>query len=61
MGRKNAILIGFLIQLICCILLGAAAYIPGEYPAFFLWFVIIVRMLQGYGDSLSLTCSYSVI
>ena len=61
MGRKNAILIGNLVQLTCCILLGVSAYIPSDYPHFFLWFVIIVRMFEGYGDSLSLTCSYSVI
>lgn len=44
MGRKNAILIGFCIQLICCILLGAAAYLPVDNPVTFLVLVIVVRM-----------------
>jgi MFS family permease len=61
MGRKNAILIGFAVQLTCCVLLGFAAYFPVDYPVSFLWYVIVVRLIQGYGDSLSLCCGYSVI
>lgn len=38
-----------------------ANYFPEENHVAFLWFVIIVRLVQGYGDSLSLTCGYSVI
>lgn len=61
MGRKNAILIGFAIQIITLLGLSACAYIPPDYPQTFVWTNTAIRFVQGYGDSLTWTTCFSVI
>ena len=61
MGRKNAILIGFAVQVVTNIVLGLLANMPKDQPAAFIVANVIVRVIQGYGDSLTLVTGYSVI
>ena len=61
MGRKNAILIGFAVQVVTNIILGLLANCSIDQPATFIWSNVLVRFIQGYGDSLTLVTGYSVI
>lgn len=61
MGRKNAILIGFAVNIVTLILLALLSYMPSDYPKTFVWANILVRFVQGYGDSLTFTTNFSLI
>lgn len=41
--------------------LGLLFYIPNEYPTLFIVLNVILRFVQGYGDSLTFSACYSVI
>ena len=61
MGRKNAVMIGFIIQIISVIGLALLGWVPADYPQTFVWANIATRFIQGYGDSLTLTTCYSIV
>jgi len=61
MGRKNAIIVGFICMLIANQGLGMLALI--DYDNWFLFYScsLIIRFLQGYGDTLATTTAFSLI
>ena len=61
MGRKNALLVGFWVILISNTCLGFCAYISEEQPWLFIGLCCIARFIQGYGDSLAMATSMSLI
>jgi MFS family permease len=60
-GRKNSILSGLLILFITNFGLGILDYVPAEYPTLFIILNVVLRFIQGYGDSLTFSACYSVI
>ena len=61
MGRKRAIVVGFLVEFAACIGLGLAARIPDYNASVFTAYVILMRAIQGFGESLQNTACFSVI
>ena len=60
MGRKNAIIIGLFIQLVTNVAIGMLSNLPQDWPQTFIISNVILRLIQGYGDSLSLTAVFSM-
>jgi MFS family permease len=60
-GRKNSILIGLTILVLANTALGMLSYIPADNWVLFYVLSIVVRLVQGYGDSLVVTTQFSVI
>lgn len=54
-GRKNSILIGLVILVLANTALGMLSYIPADNWVLFYVLSILVRLFQGYGDSLVVT------
>ena len=61
MGRKNALLIGFGVQITTIIGCALLAYIPPDQPKTFVWANIVIRFFQGYGDSLTWITAFTII
>jgi MFS family permease len=61
MGRKNAIIIGLLILMIATFALGLISYIDYDKWGLFYAISILARFVQGYGDSLVFTTTFSII
>ena len=61
MGRKNSILLGFLILLITTTGLGMLDLIPRAYWKTFYFTACLIRFGQGYADCLISTTQYSVV
>ena len=61
MGRKNSILLGLFFLIIANVGIGTLYYLPDDQPILFICLMIIVRCLQGYGDSLTITTCFSLI
>lgn len=61
MGRKNSILLGFLILFVTTTGLGMLALIPDGYWITFYFFACVIRFGQGYSDCLISTTQYSVV
>ena len=61
MGRKNAIIVGFICMLIANTGLGMLSLIPyGQWELFYT-LSLLIRFLQGYGDTLVTTTALSLI
>ena len=60
MGRKNAVLIGTLISALTMVGLGITAYVPRDKPRMFIIANVVMRLIQGYGDSLTWTSCMSI-
>lgn len=61
MGRKNSIIIGFICIFITNTALGALSLIPDADWRLFYSLSCLIRFVQGYGDSLTLATSFSLI
>lgn len=61
MGRKNAMIVGTGCMLIANTGLGMLALIPNGHPYWFFCVSLIIRFLQGYGDTLATTTALSLI
>ena len=61
MGRKNAIIFGLCLMVICNFGIGTLYYMPEDKPLLFISLMMILRFLQGYCDSLINITSYSII
>ena len=61
MGRKNAIIVGFLCMIIANTGLGLLSWIPDDSWILFFVLSILIRFLQGYGDSLATTVDLALI
>ena len=61
MGRKNAMLYGTWCMLAANTGLGMLALIPYDNWGWFYFFSLIIRFLQGYGDTLATTTALSLI
>jgi MFS family permease len=60
-GRKNALTLGFTIMFCSCAGLGMIAKIPTSNWKTFYAIACFTRFMQGYGDSLVLTSSFSMV
>ena len=61
MGRKNAMLVGIFCMLVSNTGLGMLALIPYDNWKLFFGLSILIRFLQGYGDTLATTTALSLI
>jgi MFS family permease len=61
MGRKNALIIGFIFIFVSNTALGVCAYLAPDHPTTFTICCCIARFFQGYGDSLAMATSFSMI
>ena len=63
LGRKKGLLVGITFMLIANTALGALSLFPKEeaYGMPFFWLTGFVRLLSGYGDSLAVFISFSLI
>lgn len=61
MGRKNALMIGFGCIFLSNTALGVCAYLAPEHPVLFTVCCCLARFFQGYGDSLAMATSFSMI
>ena len=61
MGRKNAMLVGFVCILVSNTALGMLSYIPASQWKLFFILSCVARFFQGYGDSLSMATAMSLI
>ena len=61
MGRKNAIIVGFLCMITANTGLGLLSHIPDDNWVLFFVLSILIRFLQGYGDSLATTVDLALI
>ena len=61
MGRKNAVVIGFICMITANTGLGLLSFIPDTYWKLFLGMSMAIRFLQGYGDSLYTVVALSLI
>jgi len=61
MGRKNAIIVGFVCMLVANTGLGMLALINYDNWRLFYFFSCLIRFIQGYGDTLATTTALSLI
>lgn len=61
MGRKNAILVGFVAILLSNTALGMLSYLSADKVKTFFYLSCVARFVQGYGDSLAMATSMSLI
>lgn len=52
MGRKNAVIVGFVVLIISTTGLGLLEYVPYDQWKLFYALSFVIRFAQGYGDSL---------
>lgn len=61
MGRKNAILIAYVILAITTTCLGLLEYLDKSNWILFYVLAISIRLCQGYADSLAVSVQFSII
>ena len=61
MGSKNAITFGYLLLIFTTFGLGLISYLPKGYVRCFTYISVLVRLIQGYADSLIQTTTFSLI
>lgn len=61
MGRKNALIIGFICIFVSNTALGVCAGLAPGHPVLFTVCCCVARFFQGYGDSLAMATSFSMI
>ena len=61
MGRKNAILIAYLILSIATACLGTLDYLDDSQWLTFYLLAILIRIFQGYADSLAISTQFAII
>jgi MFS family permease len=61
MGRKNSLVVGMVLLVLSSFGLGIISLIKKDWPMLFLGISIGTRFVQGIGDSLSMTTSYSIV
>jgi MFS family permease len=61
MGRKNAVIVGFVCMIAANTGLGLLSFIPDTHWAVFYGTSMIIRFIQGYGDSLYTVVALSLI
>ena len=60
-GRKTSLGIGFIITIVCTAGMGAASFYPAKAYVPFVVLTSAFRLVQGYGDSLIIAVSYSIV
>ena len=59
MGKKNSIIIGYLIMILATVGFGMVSFT--ENSAVFFWLSMLMRMIQGVATSFNMTAVYSLI
>lgn len=60
-GRKKAIIIAYSLICVCLCGIGALDMIPKDNWVLFYTLFVVLRAIQGYGDSLAITTQISII